>query len=213
MTQGHAHAGQPVLHAGAPLDTASAVVVMVHGRNAAAANILSLAAPLERPDLAYLAPAAAGRTWYPYTFLSERQKNEPYLSSALQVLADLADDLGARGIARDRIVFLGFSQGACLSSEFLFRHPGRWGGLVAFSGGLIGPPGTIWTPTGSLEGTPAFLGCSDVDAHIPKDRVDETADVFTRMSADVTVRFYPGMDHIVNDDEILHARAVLDRLR
>jgi predicted esterase len=209
----HVHAGQPLVHAGAPLETASGVVIMVHGRNAAAENILSLVPRLERPALAYLAPAAAGRTWYPYTFLSERQKNEPYLSSALQVLAELTADLGTRGIARERIAFLGFSQGACLSSEFLLRHPHRWGGLVAFSGGLIGPPGTSWSETGTLAGTPVFLGCSDVDAHVPKERVDETAAVFTRMSAAVTLRFYPGMDHTVNDDEIAQARSVLDRLR
>lgn len=212
MSGPHVHAGQPVLHAGAPIDNASGVVIMVHGRNAAPENILSLVPRLQRPGVAYLAPAAAGRTWYPHTFLSDRQKNEPYLSSALQLLTDLTNNLAARHIAADRIVLLGFSQGACLSSEFLLRHPARWGGLVAFSGGLIGPPGTTWAPTGSLDGTPVFLGCSDVDAHIPRDRVDDTAAVFTGMSADVTLRFYPGMDHTVNDDEIAHARVVIDRL-
>jgi predicted esterase len=208
----HVHAGRPVLQAGAPLDKASAVVIMVHGRNAAPENILSLVPRLARPDVAYLAPAAAGRTWYPYTFLSERHRNEPHLSSALQVLADLTDDLVGRGIAKDRIILLGFSQGACLSCEFLLRHPARWGGLIAFSGGLIGPPGTTWAPAGFLDGTPVFLGCSDVDAHVPRDRVDETARVFTQMSADVLLRIYPGMDHTVNDDEIAHATALIDRL-
>jgi len=212
MNGPHVHAGQRLLHAGAALGAGSRVVVMVHGRNAGPENILSLVPRLDRPNITYLAPSAAGHTWYPYTFLSERQKNEPHLSSALQVLADLSVDLEGRGISRERIVFLGFSQGACLSAEFIQRHPQRWGGLVCFSGGLIGPPGTTWTGSGSLEGTPIFLGCSDVDAHIPKDRVDETASVFARMSASVTLRFYAGMDHLVNDDEIAHACAVIDQL-
>jgi phospholipase/carboxylesterase len=207
------HAGQPVQHAGKPVDRATAVIVMIHGRNAAPDNILSLVPRLDRPDVAYLAPAAAERSWYPYTFLSERHRNEPHLSSALQVLADLTDDLREQGIARDRIVLLGFSQGACLASEFLLQHPARWGGLVAFSGGLIGPPGTTWAPSGALDGTAVFLGCSDVDAHIPLDRVEDTARVFTSMSADVDLQIYPGMGHAVNDDELAHARALIDRLR
>jgi predicted esterase len=194
------------------VDRATAVVVMIHGRNAAPANILSLVPRLDRPDVAYLAPAAAEHSWYPYTFLSERHRNEPHLSSALQVLTDITDDLRERGIARDRIVLLGFSQGACLASEFLLRHPDHWGGLVAFSGGLIGPPGTTWTPSGSLDGTAVFLGCSDVDAHIPLDRVEDTARVFTEMSADVRLQIYPGMGHAVNDDEIGQARDLIDRL-
>jgi phospholipase/carboxylesterase/glyoxalase family protein len=210
MTTAHMHGGQPVLQAGAPLGD-GAVVVMVHGRNAGPDNILSLVPKLDRPAVTYLAPAAAHRTWYPYTFLSERQKNEPHLSSALQVLAELAADLESRGIPPTRVFFLGFSQGACLSSEFVFRHPRRWGGLIALSGGLIGPPGTTWASDGSLEGTPVFFGCSDVDAHIPKERVTDSASVFSHMGARVTLRLYPGMDHIVNDDELEQARAVIDQ--
>lgn len=207
------HAGQPVRHAGADVREAPAVVVMVHGRNAGPENILSIVPRLSRPEAAYLAPAAANGTWYPHTFLSERQKNEPDLSSALQVLADLTTDLASQGVPAERIVLLGFSQGACLSAEFVFRHPARWGGLVVLSGGLIGPPGTTWTTVGSLAGTPVFLGCSDVDTHIPAARVDETAEVFTAMSAAVTRRFYPGMAHTVNDDEIDRARAIIDAIR
>ncbi len=137
--------------------------------------------------------------------------NEPDLSSALTALARLVDEVVARGIGRDRIVLLGFSQGACLCAEFAVRQAARYGGVVVLSGGLIGPPGTAWPDAGSLDGTPVFLGCSDVDAHIPRARVQESAAVFARLGARVTTRLYPGMGHVVNDDEVAHARQVLDR--
>jgi predicted esterase len=203
------HAGQPVVAAGAPLDTARAAMILVHGRNAAPRNILELATPLAHPGVAYLAPAAAGHTWYPLSFLAERGQNEPGLSSALGMLRQLVEDVEARGIPRSRIVLLGFSQGACLASEFALRHPGRYGGIVVFSGGLIGPPGTTWDAPGDLAGTPAFFGCSDVDAHVPRWRVDESAAVFSRMGATTDLRIYPGMGHLVNDDEIAAARAIV----
>lgn len=206
------HGGQPVVAAGAPVDGARAVAIMVHGRGAGPHNILDLVPLLNRDGLAFLAPAAAGQTWYPYSFLTETTKNEPYLSSALQRLADLVGDLESRGFSRPQIVLLGFSQGACLASEFAVRHAARFGGVVAFSGGLIGPPGTSWAYPGSFDGTPVFLGCSDVDAHVPKTRVDETATVLTRMGADVTARIYPGMGHTINEDEIAHAGAIFDRV-
>lgn len=186
---------------------------MVHGRGASPEDILTLVPALDRPALTYLAPAASGRTWYPYSFLTDISKNEPYLSSALGVLGHLVEAAVAHGIPTEKIVLLGFSQGACLSSEFAVRHAARYGGIVAFSGGAIGPPGTTWTYPGSFAGTPVFLGCSDIDAHIPKTRVDETADLFSRMGATVTKRIYPGMGHLVSDDEILHARALLDDVR
>lgn len=208
----HPHAGQPVSHAGAPIESSRGVVILVHGRGAGAENILSLVPELERPDFAYLAPAAANRTWYPYSFLTDIPKNEPYLSSALAVLDDLVEDLRARGIAPDRIVLAGFSQGACLAQEFAVRHARRYGGVIGFSGGLIGPPGTSWAYRGSFDGTPVFLGCSDVDAHIPKPRVDESAEVFERMGATVTKKIYPGMGHTISPDEIDLARQVLDRV-
>lgn len=211
MTTAHPHAGQPVLAAGAPVDARATVAIMVHGRNASAENMLSLVPRLARPAIAYLAPAAANHTWYPETFLSAIARNEPFLSSALETLAALTSDLVGRGVPRERIVLLGFSQGACLSLEFAIRHPARWGGVVAFSGGLIGPPGTTWDQPGTLDGTPIFLGCSDVDSHIPKARVEESAAAFTRRGAAVTMRLYPGMGHTVNEDELVHARAVLDR--
>ena len=203
------HADQPVVAAGAPLDTAQAAMVLVHGRNAGPRNILELATPLAHPSFAYLAPAAAGNTWYPLSFLAPRDQNEPYLSSALRRLDMLVAEVEAAGVPRERIVLLGFSQGACLTAEFAVRHTGRFGGLVAFSGGLIGPPGTAWNQPGDFAGTPVFLGCSDVDAHVPRWRVEESASVFTRMGAATDLRIYPGMGHLVNDDEIAAARAVM----
>lgn len=203
------HAAQDVVATGQPLGQGRLAVVMVHGRNASPRNILDLARPLARPDVSWLAPAAANNSWYPLSFLAPREQNEPYLSSALRRLDAVVTAAITAGVPRERIVLLGFSQGACLASEFVATRPGRWGGLIAFSGGLIGPPGTTWDLAGSLAGTPAFLGCSDVDTHVPKVRVDESARVLEAMGAEVTLRIYPGMGHLVNDDELEHARAIL----
>lgn len=206
------HAGEPLASAGTPLGESPGVVIMAHGRNAGPSNILDLVPRLGRPDLTYLAPAAAGRTWYPLSFMAEKEKNEPGLSSGLWVLGKLVEDVVARGIGRDRILLLGFSQGACLTAEFVVEHAARYGGVILYSGGLIGPPGTTWEYPGSFDGTPIFLGCSDVDAHVPKTRVDESAAVFTRMGATVTERIYPGMGHLVNEDEIAFTRKVMDAI-
>jgi predicted esterase len=206
------HAGGPVAAAGAALGKSPAVMILVHGRNAGPENILDLVPRLGRPDVTCLAPAADGRTWYPYGFMTEREKNEPGLSSGLWVLEHLVADVERRGIAADHIVLAGFSQGACLTGEFSVRHARRYGGVVMYSGGLIGPPGTTWEYPGSFAGTPVFLGCSDVDSHIPKTRVDESAEVFRRLGAAVTERIYSGMGHIVNDDEIAFTRRLLDEL-
>ena len=191
-------------------------MIMVHGRNAAPSSILDLVPRFDRPAWTYLAPAAANHTWYPYSFMAETARNEPALSSALAALERLVEDVAARGIRREHLVLLGFSQGACLTAEFAVRHAsrasGRYGGIVVFSGGLIGPPGTTWDHPGSFDGAPVFLGCSDVDAHVPKARVDESAAVFARMGADVTARIYAGMGHLVNDDEIAFAQRVMDRV-
>ena len=203
--------------AGKPLGESPVTVILVHGRGAGPENILDLAAAFQRPDATYLAPAAANRTWYPQSFMSEIAKNEPFLSSALSVLASLVADVEAAGIPRDRIVLGGFSQGACLTTEFAIRNASRFGGILAFSGGAIGPPGTVWNPSGTIgtfDGTPIFFGCSDVDAHIPEARVTESADLCARMGAAVTKRIYPGMGHLVNDDEIAWAQDLLsDALR
>jgi predicted esterase len=187
-------------------------MILVHGRNALPANILSFVPAFGRPDITYLAPAAAGGTWYPLSFMAEKEKNEPGISSGLWVLEQLVLHVVRSGVAKDRIVLLGFSQGACLTSQFAASHADRYGGVVLYSGALIGPPGTTWDYPGSFAGTPVFLGCSDVDAHVPKTRVDESAAVFQRMGATVTEKIYPGMGHLVNDEEIAFTRTLLDEI-
>jgi predicted esterase len=201
-----------VLQAGKPLGQARVAVVMVHGRNAGPENILDLVPRLARADVTYLAPAAANRTWYPYSFLADIASNEPGLSSGLAVIGALVSGIEAAGIPRDRIVVLGFSQGACLATEFAVRNASRLGGVVVFSGGAIGPPGTRWDASGRFDGTPMFFGCSDVDSHVPAARVIESAELCSRMGADVTRRLYPGMGHLINDDEIGWAQHLLDAL-
>jgi predicted esterase len=202
------HQGQPVLEAGEPLTTARAAMILVHGRGASAADIMTVGAELKHPGVAYLAPQAAGNAWYPNPFTAPIESNEPYLSSALEVLSSLVA-MVEESIRADRIILLGFSQGACLTLEFAARNARRYGGVVGLSGGLIGPDGTPRDYTGAFDGTPAFLGCSDVDPHIRKDRVLEAADVFTRMGAEVTARLYPQMGHTVNADEIQAVREIV----
>src|SRR5690606_22662162 len=153
-------------------------------------------------DFAYLAPQAANNTWYPYGFMEPMERNQPGLNSGLQVIADLIAQVEAADIPAERIVIAGFSQGACLSSEFVARNARRYGGLLAFGGGAVGPPGTPRDYDGSLDGTPVFLGCSDVDFHIPLARVEETAVTFTNLGADVNKQIYPGMGHTIIQDEI-----------
>ena len=209
MTHTDPHQNQPVLTAGAPLDRARAAVVMVHGRGATATDILGLADQFDLADLAYLAPQAAGNTWYPNRFMAPLASNEPFLSSALASLDALVQRLTDATIAPERIVLLGFSQGACLALEYAARHARRYGGLIGFSGGLIGPPGTQFDYPGSLAGTPVFLGCSDVDAHIPVERVHETADCLRRLGGNVMVNIYPGLAHTINRDELTVAQRLL----
>jgi predicted esterase len=184
-------------------------MIMAHGRGASGEDMLGLAAELGTSDVAFLAPQAAGRTWYPYSFLSPIQDNEPGIASGLRVIAGLVESLVAQGIPHERIALIGFSQGACLSLEFAARHPRRYRAVVGLSGGLIGPPGTPRDYAGSLDGAPVFLGCSDIDAHIPLARVRESAEVFRRMDAAVDERIYPQMGHTVNADEIAVIRALL----
>lgn len=196
------HKGQPILSAGEPLESAKAAMILIHGRGASAESILSLVPEIDQPGFAYLAPQAANYTWYPNSFLMPIQSNEPGLSSALAVIEDILAHVNAAGIPSEKIVLLGFSQGACLASEFVARHAQRYGGLAALSGGLIGPDGTPRDYPGSLDGTPVFLGCSDVDFHIPKERVLESAEVLKKLGGEVTARLYPNMGHTVNEDEI-----------
>ena len=184
-------------------------MILVHGRNAAAENILDVGRRLQIDDIAYAAPEAAGHTWYPHSFLAPIADNEPSLSSALGVLEELVGSLEARGIPGARIGLLGFSQGACLALEFAARHARRYAAVVGLSGGLIGPPGTPRDYQGSLAGTPVLLACSDTDPHIPLERVYESAAVFRRLGATVLKIVYPHMAHTIVDDEIERVRGLL----
>jgi phospholipase/carboxylesterase len=159
-----------------------------------------------------VAPAARHGSWYPYSFLAPRVQNQPWLDSALGALGSAVGLLEKEGIPSDRVLLVGFSQGACLATEFTARNARRWGGLAALSGGLIGPPGSCFDFGGSLEGTPAFFGCGDPDPHIPRDRVEESGRVFTSLGADVDVRIYEGLGHAVNNDELEAVRALLNHL-
>ncbi|MGM0591363.1 MAG: alpha/beta hydrolase [Halobacteriota archaeon] len=206
------HEGIPPRTVGAPLSDARATVVAVHGRGATAGSILSLADELPTDDVAYVAPQAAGNTWYPNSFLAPIDSNEPELSSALRVIDRAVADAEDEGVAADRVVFVGFSQGACLASEYVARNAREYGGLAAFSGGLIGPQGTPRDYDGSLDGTPVFIGCSDRDPHIPLERVHETQAVFEDLDADVTERIYEGMGHTINADELDHLRDLVSQL-
>lgn len=205
------HNGQPVLEAGTALEEAQVAAILLHGRGASARGMLDIADEFSIPEVAYRAPQAARRSWYPQTFTAPIDENEPELSSALEVVGEVIDWVGAAGIGPERTVVLGFSQGACLATEFAARTPRRYGGIVGFSGGLIGPEETDFAYEGSLGGTPIFLGCSDRDPYIPLDRVYTTADVLGEMEADVTTRIYEGMGHTVNEDELQHARRLLQR--
>ena len=199
-----------VLMAGRPLNEASAAMILLHGRGATAQSILPLAEHLAHPDFVYLAPQAAGNQWYPNRFMTPLAGNEPYLSAALALVGGLVEQLGEAGIPPEKIVLAGFSQGACLALEYAGRNARRYGGVIGFSGGLIGPPGTAWEFGGSLDGTPVFLGCSDVDFHIPALRVEETAQALRGLGGDVTMRLYPGMEHTIVEDELEFARGILE---
>lgn len=195
--------------AGPPLKEAGAALILVHGRGGTAREMLLLAREIADGAVSCLAPQATGHTWYPYSFLAPLEQNEPGLSSGLAVVDALVREAAACGMPRERVALLGFSQGACLGLEFVARHAGRFGGVIGLSGGLIGPPGIPRRYEGSLEGTPVLLGCSDVDPHIPLERVEETATVLAGLGAQVTKRIYPGMGHTVNRDELDLARSLL----
>jgi predicted esterase len=202
------HANQPLLRRGPSPSDARLVAIFVHGRGGSAEDILSLADQVNLRDVAYIAPQAAGRTWYPYSFLAPLEQNEPGISSGLRRLSSLVDQLSEQGVPPERVGLLGFSQGACLALEFAARHPRRYAAVVGLSGGLISPPGTQQGSTGSLLSTPVFLGCSDIDPHIPLERVRESANVFRQLGAVVDERIYPHMGHTVSRDEILAVQAL-----
>ncbi|MGO4684518.1 alpha/beta hydrolase [Hyphomicrobium sp. 2TAF46] len=202
-----------VIGAGAPIGAARAAMIMVHGRGASARSILELAGAFDARDVAYIAPEAQSGSWYPYSFMSPISRNEPYLTNALQTLSGVVEDLEREGVPSERIVLLGFSQGACLALEFAARNARRFGGVIALSGGLIGPEGTPRNYPGSLAGTPVFLGCSDVDSHIPLARVHESTDVLRKLGGDVTEKIYPGMGHTIVQDEVDHVKKILSGIR
>lgn len=206
------HQGQPIRIGGEPISRARAAMLMVHGRGARAEDILSLADELDQPGFAYLAPQAAGNAWYPNRFLVPLEENEPWLTSALVFVRNVLVEINNAGIPAERIILLGFSQGACLALEYAARNARRYGGVVGLSGALIGPADTPREYPGSLAGTPVFLGCSDMDFHVPEERVHQTADVFRRLGGDVTERLYPAMGHTINQDEVDFVRGMMQSL-
>jgi len=187
-------------------------MVMVHGRGGTAASILDLVGAIDVSGFAYLAPEASSNTWYPNSFLAPIPTNEPGISSGIALIDEIVSSIESAGIPQERIMLLGFSQGACLSLEYAARHARKFGGIAGLSGGLIGPDDTPRDYPGSFGGAPVFLGCSDIDPHIPAARVQQTAEVLTRMNAGVTMRLYPGMGHLVNDDEIAEVRRMMTRV-
>ena len=203
------HLATPPLRAGAPLASCRAAAILVHGRGRGPEEMLGLAARLELPEVAYLAPAAAGASWYPQSFLAPREQNEPLLSHALAAYDAIVRDVLASGVPRERLVLLGFSQGACLTAEYALGRPARYGGLVLFTGGLIGPPGTAWAAEGTFAGAPVLIGGSSADAFVPEWRMRESAAVFRAMGAAVQEQIYAGADHIVSDGELAAARVIV----
>lgn len=207
------HQGQPVLFSGEPLKTARAAMILVHGRGASAEDILDLAREFPAPGFAYLAPQAAGHEWYPFSFMAPLDSNEPGLSSGLAVIASLLSHVADSAIPAERTILLGFSQGACLLLEFAARNARRYGGVVGLSGGLIGPSGTSRDYPGSLENTPVFLGCSEKDPHIPRPRVELSAQVLQHLGGNVTMRLYPNLGHTVNRDEVRVVQEIVKGLQ
>lgn len=199
------------MEAGEPLASARAAMILLHGRGATAEDIMTIASEVQQPGWAYLAPQAAGNAWYPNPFTAPLESNEPYLSAALDTVSRLVEQVQDT-VPAQRIVLLGFSQGGCLTLEWAARNALRYGAVVGLSAGLIGPEGTPRDYPGDFDATPVFLGCSDVDPYIQKDRVVESAEVFKRMGAEVTVRFYPGMAHTVSSEEIATIRKLVDSI-
>jgi phospholipase/carboxylesterase len=193
--------GQRIVEAGADLRSARAAMVLFHGRGATAEDIMTVAAEVQRPGWAYLAPQAAGNAWYPHPFTAPPESNEPYLSAALETVSRTVERVESR-VPAQRLVLLGFSQGACVILEWAARNARRYGAVIGLSGGLIGPDETPRDYPGSFEGMPVFLGCSDIDPYIPMTRVVDAGEVMKRMGAGVTVRFYPGMGHMVGIEEL-----------
>ncbi len=208
------HKEQPVLHLGEPLAEARGVVILLHGRGASAEDILGLSREMSHPGLAYLAPQAAGRTWYPTSFLAPQAQNEPWLSSALAKVKAIVDEVIAAGIPTEKIVLCGFSQGACLSTEFVARYPARYGGLIALTGGLIGTDAEVaaGSRAAGLAGTPVLMLSGDPDPHVPWTRVETSAAILEGMGAEVVTKRYPGRPHTVSREEVELADGIVAQL-
>jgi len=212
MSKAGPHQEQPIKALGTLPENASAAMIMLHGRGGSAEDMLSLSNHFDQSDVAYLAPQAAGHTWYPHRFIAPVAANEPHLSSALQAVDDTIAEVEKAGIPADKIFLIGFSQGACLALEYAARNPRRYAGVIGLSGGLIGEKIDTNNYNGSLEETPVFLGCSDVDFHIPVERVKESTAAMSDLGADVTERIYPGMGHTINEDEVNFVRDLMAKV-
>lgn len=188
--------------AGKDLQEASKALIMIHGRGASAGDILGLVSLLNVPDFAIIAPEATNNTWYPYSFLARQEQNEPWLSSALELINEIAEGTADQGISPDNIYFLGFSQGACLALEYVARHPKLYGGVAAFTGGLIGETLIREHYSGNFNGTPFFVSTGNPDPHVPLERVKESIQILEKMNAKVTFQIYENRPHSISSDEI-----------
>jgi predicted esterase len=212
MSENTIHQGQAVTRAGKPLAEAKAAMILIHGRGGGVESILPLTNHFEAEGFAYLAPAARDSTWYPNRFLAPRKSNEPFLSSALETITSLLEEIQEAGIPPEKTILLGFSQGACLALEVAARNPRPYGAVVALSGGLIGADNELNGYVGSFKGCPIFLGCSDIDAHIPLDRIHQSAEILQGLGAELEIRIYKGMGHTINQDEIDAVNALMKKL-
>ena len=198
-----------IISAGKKLEEGNKVLIMLHGRGGSAEDILSIAGYLNVKDFTLLAPQATNHSWYPYSFLAPPKQNEPWLGSALDWLKELVNDLYGKNIPAENIYFTGFSQGACLTLEFVTRNANRYGGIAAFTGGLIGDKIYPENYKGNFNGTPIFIGSSNPDPHVPVERVYATTNILQSMGADVTEKIYANMGHTINQDEIELANKII----
>lgn len=198
-----------IITAGKDISEAKKVLVLLHGRGANAQDILSLADHFPVGDFSLFAPQATNNSWYPYSFLAPPAQNEPWLSSAIEILSDLLEEIKSKGIASENIYFGGFSQGACLAAEFVTRNAARFGGIILFTGGLIGDKIYAENYKGDFAGTPVFIGTGNPDAHVPVERVNQTAEIMKKMNAEVTVKVYDNKPHSISQDEIEFANKLI----
>lgn len=206
------HQGRPVRYGGADMARARGAMILLHGRGAGAQDVLTLAHAFDEPQFLYAAPEAADQSWYPHAFTVPVEENEPSLSSSLRVIDDLFKRFSAEAMPPEKVILLGFSQGACLALEYAVRNPRRYGGVVGLSGALIGSPDAARQYAGSLKGTPVFLGCSESDPHVPADRVRHAAEVLGGLGAEVALRLYPNLGHEINDDEMQAVQRMIERI-